>query len=201
MPGERVEIAISDQLVPVVGVEQQSVRFQVPWAAEQVFDAPLSIAKPDSPGWLGNLSYVSVSRVFTTLTGAFHANGDPVTHDKVARAGERIRLHAQGFGPVDPPVADGEPSPAEPASQTVTPVDCEMWNDNPEMVKLKVPFAGLAPGLIGVYGIDVELPDALLTPQAVIIGSRRIYELRVSCGLVLDPPKPYTAHWTIAVEK
>ena len=91
-----------------------------------------------------------------------------ITSDRPARAGEVIHAYGSGFGPVTEPPRTGEPASASPLSVLVDKIQCElgMGADN---VPLQVLFAGLAPGMIGVYQIDLRMPEQL-TGTAAILG-------------------------------
>jgi enamine deaminase RidA (YjgF/YER057c/UK114 family) len=90
-----------------------------------------------------------------------------ITSNQPARPGEIIHLYASGFGPVTPPVPDGASAPATPLSRTVNPVTCGALDASGNLIPLTLLFAGLAPGLTGVYQLDVQLPGSLPTGNAV----------------------------------
>ncbi len=78
-----------------------------------------------------------------------------ITADHPAQAGEVIILYATGLGPSNPPVATGAvaPSPPMPLAQvTVAPV-VTVGGANAQVV-----YAGLSPGSVGLYQIDVVVP-------------------------------------------
>lgn len=80
------------------------------------------------------------------------SNADP------ARPGEVVHLWAAGLGAVTPSIGAGVPAPTSPLSTLVAPFDCRVLRG----AVLDVPFAGLAPGLAGVYQVDVRLPSNIL---------------------------------------
>ena len=58
------------------------------------------------------------------------------------------------------------PAPANPPARTITPLTCSAWGaDNVTRMDFPVLYAGLAPGLVGVYQMDVRLPVANLRPS------------------------------------
>ena len=69
-----------------------------------------------------------------------------------------FRFTQTGLGAVSPAVAAGTPTPASPLSATVTPVTANIGGRT-----ATVTFAGLAPGLIGVYQVNIIVP--LATPS------------------------------------
>ena len=78
--------------------------------------------------------------------------------------GEYISLYLTGLGVVNPPVADGALGPASPLSQATAFVNKSLvvyFNDYTSKVyysKGTVSFAGLAPGLAGLYQLNVQIP-------------------------------------------
>jgi uncharacterized protein (TIGR03437 family) len=77
-----------------------------------------------------------------------------VTLDKRAHQGEIVHFYGTGFGPVQPPVSTGEPASANPPAALATPLVCNM----------PVLYAGLAPGLIGYYQINVQVEPESTSP-------------------------------------
>jgi uncharacterized protein (TIGR03437 family) len=75
-----------------------------------------------------------------------------VTQSNPAVAGETIVVYMTGLGPVSSPVASGMPAPAANAA------DC--GQDAIPSVG-QVLYAGLTPGTVGVYQLNLQLPDNL----------------------------------------
>ena len=103
--------------------------------------------------------------VFTYQTGgggqakAFNQDGTPngdgsiLGTDKPAAAGSFISVYATGLGAVAPAVASGTVTPSSPLSPTVAPVTAYIAGR-----AATVTFAGLAPGLIGTYQVNILVP-------------------------------------------
>ncbi len=166
MPGERVELSLEGQSVSVLEVGQRTVMFQIPWTASlNTLGSPskLEIRKPDSPSWSGNNMDLVVSAFQPVLFDAVHQSFDTVVSPtQPAKPGEIIHLYGAGFGLVNPPVMESVPTPNSPLSRTSTPVGCNFSTaGGPPYLPLDVLFAGLAPGLTGIYQIDVRLPNTL----------------------------------------
>lgn len=88
---------------------------------------------------------------------AFHAGSAILADDdRPAQAGELLELYGTGLGATDPLVPAGQASPGDPAATaTLTPV--VLVGD----VQAEVKFAGLTPGLAGVYQVNILLPAGL----------------------------------------
>ena len=91
------------------------------------------------------------------------ANGDGlvVATDKPAPPGSVISVYATGLGAVTPAVAAGTPTPVSPLSSTVAPVTANIAGRDATVL-----FAGLAPGLIGVYQVNILVPAS--TPSGTV---------------------------------
>jgi uncharacterized protein (TIGR03437 family) len=76
-----------------------------------------------------------------------------------SRRGEVIIVYATGLGATTPPGTAGRPAPNNPLSTTVFPVRASIGT-----TQAAVQFAGLAPGLLGVYQLNITISQGLL-PQ------------------------------------
>jgi uncharacterized protein (TIGR03437 family) len=88
------------------------------------------------------------------LARAFHPDGSPVNADNPARPGARIQVQAAGLGLVDPAIADGQAAPENPRSRALAGIGAFL-----DGKRATVDFAGLAPGLIGVYLVEFVVPS------------------------------------------
>jgi uncharacterized protein (TIGR03437 family) len=64
-----------------------------------------------------------------------------------------VALFMAGLGPTEPGVAAGVVTPDDPPALVVTPVTARV-----DGLQATVSFAGLAPGLVGVYRVAIEVP-------------------------------------------
>jgi hypothetical protein len=102
-----------------------------------------------------------------------HADGTLVTADSPAKASEIVVIYGFGFGRTTPPVKTGAPAPV-PAPVVAEPVVVQFDFHpnagpsrpyvNPLSMTPVFPgpiFAGLTPGQVGLYQLNVRLPDTL----------------------------------------
>lgn len=112
----------------------------VPAAAPGVFSIPLSVK----------------GAVFLQAA-VVHAGTAILADDEhPAKAGEALEMFGTGLGVTAPMVPAGLPSPSTPPAQVGVIPQVLLGN-----VPARVLFAGLTPGLVGVYQINIIVPDGL----------------------------------------
>ncbi len=161
------QIRIGGVDAPILASTPEQVWFQVPWEVplqEAVEVEYVSGSSPlESPP--GTLAVQSVAPArFTSDYAMLAAHQDfsgLITEASPALAGEVIAVYLTGLGPVSPPVATGEPSPEAPLALVTGPLRCQFWDGGPN--DSRIYFAGLAPGMVGVYQVSLEVPAGLRT--------------------------------------
>jgi len=81
--------------------------------------------------------------------------------------GELVHLYATGLGPVTPAVPTGAASPTLPPAALADSMRCGWMGDGD--IQAEVLFAGLAPGLIGLYQVTVRVRDDLTIPVPTVV--------------------------------
>jgi uncharacterized protein (TIGR03437 family) len=90
-------------------------------------------------------------------------DGKLVDASAPAKAGDIVQVFCTGLGPTNPAVASGQAGPkSEPLARAVAAVEARI-GDKPAVVH----FAGLAPGFVGLYQVNVQVPDGLAPGPAV----------------------------------
>jgi uncharacterized protein (TIGR03437 family) len=95
-----------------------------------------------------------------------------------ASAGSAIMVYLTGQGAVDPPVPDRFAAQAQPLSKIVATVTAAIDGHPAD-----APFAGLAPGLVGVGQVNVSIPIGLPAGEhtlAITIGGVKANEVQIS---------------------
>lgn len=136
------------------------VNFQVPY--ETAGDVTLVVQRGRASAAAAGIPALAVQPALFTVDGvhaaAQHAaDYSLITEANPARPGEIIVLWATGLGGSIPPVPTGAPAPVDPLSVAESPVRVFTAG----AVEFNVLFAGLAPGLVGVYQINAGIPDSL----------------------------------------
>jgi len=164
-----VSVTVNGIPAPIFSVAyvngQDQISFQVPWEADtgkaavdvQVFDYGTQQAEllvdsfTEDPGIFGYQKYGQLYAV------ALHASDYAlVTPDDPASRAEVIILYTTGLGPVDRVVRNGFGAPADPPANTKDPFRVVIAGEDAGLL-----FAGLAPGFVGLYQINMQLPRDL----------------------------------------
>jgi uncharacterized protein (TIGR03437 family) len=110
------------------------------------------------------------------LAAALHAStGAVVTNNTPAAAGEYLSLFLTGLGAVTPTVQTGALGPAPTLSNANVNTNGNLYvlfNDYTSGslgVQGKITYAGLAPGLAGLYQINVQVPAGFTAGDAVYL--------------------------------
>jgi uncharacterized protein (TIGR03437 family) len=152
--------------VPVLNVSAAAIWFQVPWDAQPGGTATLSLpsASPfngcaafQAPIF-GRAPYFYVGTGFYLLVAHQDFSG-LVTPESPAKPGEVITAYALGLGAVSPPIDTGAVTPVDRLYPVTAPFACYQGFPVDQGPALEVPFAGLAPGMIGIYQVNIRMPD------------------------------------------
>lgn len=158
---EGVRVLVDGEPAPLFGIANsnglEQVNFQAPFSLagntsavvrvvrEGVFDAEVRVpVLAQQPG------------VFT-LDGVHavvvrHADNTLISQANPLRAGEYAYFYAAGLGAVSNAPGDGEAGPGEPLAVALASPEVAIGG-----VPCEVTFAGLAPGLVGVYQVNIRL--------------------------------------------
>ena len=150
-------------------VSPSQINVQIPWELEGLTSAQLTV----------NVADVSVPYTIpiSPYLPAMFAYGDNlaiaqeqstyqlVTASNPAQPGQYIVIYANGLGAVDNPPLSGEATPAQPLASTLVKPTVTIGG-----VAANVLFSGLTPDSIGLYQIDLEVPqNAPAGMQPVVI--------------------------------
>jgi uncharacterized protein (TIGR03437 family) len=173
-----VSVNIGGRPAPLFFVSPQQINLQIPAqlnagnAQVEVFINGASVA-----AFSGTADIVDAAPGLFTLSASGQGQAAALNADyslnaefelrpgaRPALAGSVVVLFATGIGTTQPPVADGHAAPASsPAMDTGAPTVAIGG------VNARVLFSGLTPGLVGVWQLNVLLPEALPTNLATPI--------------------------------
>jgi minor extracellular serine protease Vpr len=147
------------------------INVQVPWEMQGQSSAQVKVSLQDSLGSLYTLPLAIYSPgIFEVPVGsamfaaARDENFEVITPANPARQGQSIQLYCNGLGPVTNQPASGDPSPVSPLSRTSSSPTVTIGGQNAE-----VQFSGLTPTAVGLYQLNVVVPNGLAGVVPVII--------------------------------
>jgi uncharacterized protein (TIGR03437 family) len=166
----RVRIAGIDAAIQSVSPEM--IWLQVPWELPEQQAATFELLSGDSPFETApqTVDVLTLApNIFETVDPvnayefysiAVHQDWSGlVTPASPAHSGEVITLYFNGLGPVTPAVATGEAAPADNLARVNPAFRCQFWDSTPN--DSQIYFAGLAPGMVGVYQVSLQVPAGL----------------------------------------
>ncbi|HXG34780.1 MAG TPA: PQQ-dependent sugar dehydrogenase [Bryobacteraceae bacterium] len=178
-----VEVLVNGVRAPLLAVARvngvEQVNFQVPFEIQGAVAVSVSVRRNTVPGPVVEVPVHRLQPGIFTLDGlraivVHHSDNTVVTPERPLRAGEFAYFYATGLGPVTEPPPSGAAAPVEPLAHALAPVRVRLGG-----VECEVLFAGLAPGLAGVFQINIRVPELLESGD---------HELIVTAGDVPSPP-------------
>ena len=167
-----VSVTINGVAAPLLFVSGGQVNLQVPFATSGA-SATITL---NNNGVESNAVIVPAARtspgIFSVEGTGFgpgtvvHADFSLVSEALPAAANETVVIFLTGLGPLDPSIADGAPGPeAEPFSRTTDSSIQVLFGGEVGTVL----FSGAAPGFVGLYQINVTIPNPVVVGAAVPI--------------------------------
>jgi uncharacterized protein (TIGR03437 family) len=104
-----------------------------------------------------------VARLADGRAIAQHADFSLVTAESPAKPGENLVIYLAGMGLTDNAVASGAVSPAEPLARVSSDLEVTLGSK-----PVKLFFAGLTPGLVGIYQINFQVPEDAASGDLVL---------------------------------
>jgi uncharacterized protein (TIGR03437 family) len=159
---QNVSVIINGIHAPIFAVDnvngQQQINFQVPWEIQTIARiqivnsgaASSTVLLPIIPSQPAVFSYNAGGEVFGAI---LHSNFQLADTAHPAKAGETVLIYCTGLSYVKPLPKDGVAATGEPT--IATPVVTIGGANAP------VSFSGLAPGYVGLYQINAEIPSGL----------------------------------------
>ena len=96
--------------------------------------------------------------------GSLNGDGSITGSDHAASVGTVLQVYTTGLGAVTPAISAGTPAPSSPLSTVSLPVTASIGGRSANVL-----FAGAAPGLIGVYQVNVVVPALAPTGAARLV--------------------------------
>ena len=167
-------VLVDAKAVPMLSVSPWQINVELPQETP-VKSANFQVSFDDGIATPAEVIAVDATgpAVFVTETqqaAVLHAGTSILVDDPhPAKAGETLEMFGTGLGVTDPAIPAGQAAPANPpAIARITPV---VWINN--NVPAQVVFAGLAPGLAGVYQVNFVVPTGLKPGRTTITLTNR----------------------------
>jgi minor extracellular serine protease Vpr len=155
-------------------VSPGQVNVQIPWE----FQGQSSVKMILSVGYVPSAAYTVPLNSYSPgifefsdnghlSAAATDANGVVFTQANPAKRGQTIVLYVNGLGPVDHQPLSGEPTPQPPPlANTNVPPTVKIGN-----IAAHVDFSGMSPGWVGLYQVNVVVPQDAATGAPPIVVS------------------------------
>ncbi len=152
------QVLLNGQPAPMISAAGTQVAIQIPWEMPSG-DVTIQLAGSTSQ-FVQPPVYRTVQAIAPALmSGPFHQDFSALVQaGSPAHAGEIVQYYFTGLGPVTPAVADGLPGPANPLSVLANPLTLV---SDPAQPPSRIFYQGLAPGLVGIYQVSIELPATI----------------------------------------
>jgi uncharacterized protein (TIGR03437 family) len=167
-----ISVSIGGMPAPLFAVAnvagREQINLQVPY---EITGLPTVSIQVNANGVLSNTVQVTVLQAHPgifTMDGAagaiLHGNSNAlVTATNPAAPNEVITIYATGLGPVSPAPKTGNPAPTtEPLARTAVTPTVRIG-----AVNAPVLFSGLAPGFVGLYQVNAQVPDGITPGDAL----------------------------------
>jgi uncharacterized protein (TIGR03437 family) len=158
---EGVSVSIGAITAPLFYVSPTQINLQVPFELP-LGSAPLIVQRGAQSSAARDLKIAATDPgIFSTADGVaavVHASDfSVVTQQKPASADEYLAVFSTGLGTTDPAAVSGQPA------TTAAPIKATVFAQIDTGPEITVSYAGLAPGLIGLYQLNFQIPEG--TPR------------------------------------
>jgi uncharacterized protein (TIGR03437 family) len=168
---------ISERAAPLFYASPAQVNVQIPWESEATPQGTLTVSVRDddsspvsfalttySPGIFSvDSSGSGQGAILNANTASLAAPADAFPGSRPAQRGDYISIFCTGLGPVAEHPPTGTPA-SGPTSTTATPAVLVGG------ASAAVSYSGLAPGFVGLYQVDVQVPFGSVEGDSVPVG-------------------------------
>jgi uncharacterized protein (TIGR03437 family) len=165
------QVTVGGIFAPLQSVSPGTITAQVPFELtpnmqyDVVVSANGALTTPASIQLSG--TDPGVATAMSGMLTATHLDGTAITSTSPAAPGEYIVLTAVGLGLTNVPVADGAVGPSSPLANTLDMPSITLNNES-----VTILFAGLQPGTVGVYQINIQVPADAVAGNLTLVLSQ-----------------------------
>jgi len=166
---DNLTLTMQNREFPVIAIGNDSYEAQIPWDFDINAGNRFLLTSPDSPFvHSGSIRFNPdpLPAIYTDYpTGnAKAAQADfqsLITAENPAPPGSTIHTWLTGLGELDQPLATGQRGPVANPARPLSPITCFIYGpeNKPAVRALEMPFLAYAPGLLGVYQLDLTIPS------------------------------------------
>jgi uncharacterized protein (TIGR03437 family) len=157
-----VQVLVNNVPAPIYYVSPNQVAALVPYQTTASVAQIKVVNNGVASNTVTELVNLTAPGVFTQPAGglgyaaALHTDFSPVTPSSPAQPGETIAVFVTGLGDVFPGIPDGSAGPSPDFSTATNAITADVNG-----VAANVTYKGLAPGLAGLYQVNIEIPTGL----------------------------------------
>lgn len=170
-------LSISTVSLPLFFVSPTQINFQLPYfptltgparetlnISQGTLSSSVSVTvTPFAPGmFTTNAQGTGQASALISGTASLAAPNGAYPGSRPARKGEYVSFYCTGLGDLTNRPTLGAPAPATPPATTVATPSVTVGGAN-----ASVTFSGLAPGYVGLYQVNIQIPDSAPTGNAV----------------------------------
>jgi uncharacterized protein (TIGR03437 family) len=146
-------VAVDGVRAPLLTTSAGEIGFQIPEdeASGVVANVVVSVG-----GAMSNSQAVDIWATSPGILAVARANGSVVAAGNAPAANEVVTIYAIGLGPVTPDVPIGGTPPANSVATTIVTPQLTLGS-----APMTVLFSGLAPGFVGLYQVNAQMPATL----------------------------------------
>jgi uncharacterized protein (TIGR03437 family) len=172
------QVSLGDIALPLLYVSATQVNALIPYSLSVSANHPLLVQRNGTSSvpldvtvadllpavYTANQQGVGQGAILIANTGLLAAPVGAYAGARPVRRGEFVEIYASGLGPVLSTPADGAPAPKTPPLATTVLTPTITVGGVPVT---NILYSGLAPGQVGLYQINIQVPDAAPTGDAV----------------------------------
>lgn len=194
------QVLMNGRVAPLFFVSPGQINAQIPWEVSGGSNVNVQVVVNGLPSNTVTVSLAGECPGIFTTSGSGSGSGvvvhasdsSLVTSSNPVRPGESLIFWANGLGQVTNPPLSGSPALGDPLSVTLKTPQVVLGG-----VQATVLFAGLAPGFVGLYQINIRVPDNAVggdaTPLVIIIDDQQANVATVAVDAPGPPPLEFTA--------
>lgn len=180
-----VQVFFDEIPAPLFYVSSMQINALVPFEVAARPDVTVRVEYADTGSGQVNIPLLNAGPAIFTLNGrgqghaaAINPNGSVNDRNNAVAPGQVISVYATGLGAVTPEIATGMAAPEgeDNLREVVAEVTARIGGEDAEVL-----FAGLAPGFVGLYQVNIRVPQSvtpgIIVPIELTIGDRTVENL------------------------